>query len=309
MRFFQRKKKTNRSPVENLDDTTTAAKNNDIRHGLSSLSQPSGVVAREGIDERHDVNASSSLTNQNINNEVRDDSFRYSVASSESTEDVLDEMSNLSFSSETETPRLKTYLMEHLLGCVDFIEECTGTISNTTINNGAACTDVNVHNCPSLNNDTTKFAIMTEDGVVEMEPVEDETTEAKPAGIKSWEAITSIKTKRPAAKVVVTEPNKAKTLESGPGGSALLELKQAECTNDFLAGVSGAAATVPKSSYRTVAPKTNDDFVAVLAEVDKVIDSHVARLCGELFISGDDDLSLFPDMKVSPYDYDDMLFT
>jgi hypothetical protein len=306
MRFFQRKTKTNRVQVEHLNNSTTEAK---ITVRKDGRSQPSAAEPEVSIDKRND-NAFSPTTNEDINNEVRNDISVHSIiSSSESSDDALDEMSYRSFISESETPMLKTYVVEHLLGCVDFIEECAEAITNTTFNDGAGCHDLNLKSDRSLENDQTRFGIITDKAVVKAKPVEFETTETIPTGIKSQESINLTKIKRTSSESIATEPNKVKPTESALEGTAPLDLKQDECRHMFLARGSRTDETVPRSSYKTVAPKTNDDFVVALAEVDKIIDSHVARLCGKLCVSDNDDNSMLLDTKVSPNDYEDMLFT
>lgn len=300
MRFFPRKTKANGLPVKHLNNTTAEARNIVKRDGRN---QSSGAKPGEVTDKRHDANALSPPTDKDIHNEIRDDIFIHSIiTSSGSTEDVLDETSNVSFSSESETPRLKAYVVEHLLGCVDFIEECAGTISNATFNNGATCNGVNMQECQSLESDNIKFGILTQHVVEETKPAEVATT-------KAMTEITSPEGTKPITAEVVTDPNKSKPIEGATEGTALLASKQAEGTNDILARLSGADATVPRSSYNSVAPKTHDDFLAILAEVDKIIDIRVARICGELCVSGEDEVSIFSDPKVSPNDYEYMLFT
>ncbi|KAL7488932.1 hypothetical protein ACHAW6_015102 [Cyclotella cf. meneghiniana] len=306
MRFFQRKTRIHRSQVEHLNNNTTEGKNT-VRRDSRCL--PSGAEPKVSIDKRSDVRAFSPPMNEDINNEVRNDNSLHTIiSSSESSDGARDEMSYLSLLSESETPILKTYLVEHLLGCVDFIEECAEAITIKTFNNGAGCNDLNLHSDRSLENDQNKFEIMTETVVVKVKPVEFETTEAIPVGIKSQESIKLTKINPPASELIATMPNKVKPPESAPEGTALLDLKRDELRNNVLAGGSCSDETVPKSSYKTVAPKTSDDFVVSLADVDKIIDTHVARLCGKLCVSDDDDNSMFL-TKVSPNDYEHMLFT
>ncbi|KAL7517184.1 hypothetical protein ACHAWX_002127 [Stephanocyclus meneghinianus] len=306
MRFFQRKTKIHRSQVEHLNNNTTEGKCNVRR---DSRSQPSDAEPHLSIDKRSDVHAFSPPTNEDINNEVRNDiSVHTIISSSESSDGALDEMSYPSLISESETPMLKTYVVEHLLGCVDFIEECAEAITIKTFNNRAGCNDLNLHSDRSLEYDQNKIGIMTETVVVKVKPVEFETTEAISVGIKSQESIKLTKIKPPVSELIATMPNKVKPTERATEGTALLDLKQDELGNNVLAGGSCADETVPKSSYKTVAPKTSDDFVVSLAEVDKIIDTHVARLCGKLCVSDDDDNSMLV-TKVSANHYEDMLFT
>ena len=146
MRFFRRKSEVagksgsdgtislaSKPPSDSLSRTLSKSSRTS-KCSKSTKSTKNTLPIDEPVEE---INPQSvEVLPRTIEAEARDDIFFINsiTTSSGSTETEEDEMSNITFDAQgmtEKTSQFKQYLVDHLLGCVDFIEECAVNVKDT----------------------------------------------------------------------------------------------------------------------------------------------------------------------------------
>eukprot|EP00956_Cyclotella_meneghiniana_P044202 scaffold306851_cov79-Cyclotella_meneghiniana.AAC.1 len=167
------------------------------------------------------------------------------------------------------TNGLKQYVVDHLLGCVDFIEDCAVTMKDTPIKTSAI-------DIQEGENVELRTVISSVD-----KPLSCNQVLLDPAEIKTVES--SSKEERKLHKEIAD--------------NILVGQKVADSipTSDYM-------RIKPRSTLDTIALKTNHDFQIALSKIDAIIDSDIAQMCRDIDINAcaqqglcgcDDDLSQF----------------
>lgn len=291
------------------------------RSTKSSKSKKSTKTA-EAADDRQDMNN----VVPTLDTEVREEIFFINTitTSSGSTEEDEDEVSNISFDGNEfmeQTNTLKQYVIDHLLGCVDFIEECTLRMKDTQcrekVDEGATCV-------ASLESGSQTQTCMVQTDPVPPVRIQDkmfssateELENANPELINDrLQSTTTTKSEIQAAPTNSNRPERSTADASTAKVMSLNSNDLESAAHDVnMIPISDYEHVVPKSPYETIALKSNNDYFLAATNIDAIIDSHVAHLCeemcvcGELGMCGDDDISQFRESPLVSDNHENMLF-
>lgn len=222
---------------------------------------------------------------------------------------------------------LKQYVVDHLLGCVDFIEECaqgTAVKDTTKIEDEAACIDnemtmgvaesETVREEKSCNDHPLMYngSALFDSALQEIESKQSSRCQPEPI-FHTGQSFLAIPTLESEIQSKMIEPATVKSIGNVPIAPSPVRI-----TNDLVADSippSGYTNVVPKSPYETIALRSNNDFLLAATNIDAIIDSHVARMCEEMCVcgemglcGGDDDLSQFQELPPVSDDHENMLF-
>jgi hypothetical protein len=349
-KFFQRKSKSkakstaNSSLVPNNDGSnvslapskaSSAALSKSTSH-LSKLSKSSKSINSktshdqpvEPTDTRQDCTSNPTSQDESRCQDNNDDIFFIRTITTSSADTDEDEVSHLSFDHGTEQPDIvekttmvKQYVVDHLLGCVDFIEDCAVGIKD------------------GGNGGDTATANETVDGTVGKETKDMSRTTCmdvnSPASTaRELERKPTLANLECSQRILCADQSllfaSASQDDSVVVQATLSSERQIETSTAApLPSPSKYYQEIPKSKYLNIQRSTknaldssilssNKDYLLAMTNIDAIIDSQVARMCDEMCICGDhmllcggddvDELSQFQDLMPISEDCENMLF-
>ncbi|KAL7505877.1 hypothetical protein ACHAXN_003296 [Cyclotella atomus] len=342
MKFFNRKSKSKANLVPNdviSPAPSTTPSESPVKQALSKSSRRSkfsksskstnsthdNPVVELQADTRQDINVATTPTV--LQEETREeDIFFINTITTSSASDTDEEVSHLSFDEQVieKTTMLKQYVVDHLLGCVDLIEDCAENMKDTRRAGDGASTvnDYTVGNGESKKEENMDQYVSNQ--VISPSSLE---LESKRTTTDS-EALATPERTQPLLR---TDKSPFTVSQEEASTQAALG-KQIETTTPAIAPnfPTKDAQEIPTSKYTNIIPstpnpyddivlKTNKDYLLALTNIDAIIDSQVAHMVEEMCICGDvggmcggvddmDEFSQFQELPRVSDDCENMLF-
>ena len=178
-----------------------------------------------------------------------------------------------------QTNGLKRYVVDHLLGCVDFVEDCAVTVRDTK--NETSSIDIREKENVDLRKVTSSHDKLLSCNQTLLDTTAQEESMFDPAEVNTRESSSK-------------EDQKLR-LETANGIFVAQKDADSIPTSDYM-------RIKRRSTLETIALKTNHDFQIAVSKIDAIIDNDVAQMCKEInitacaeqgFCGGEDDLSQF----------------
>lgn len=178
-----------------------------------------------------------------------------------------------------QTNGLKRYVVDHLLGCVDFVEDCAVTVRDTK--NETSTIDIREKENVDLRKVTSSDDKLLSCNQALLDTTAQEESMFDPAEVNTRES----------------SSNEDQKLRLETASGIFVAQKDADSipTSDYM-------RIKRRSTLETIALKTNHDFQIAVSKIDAIIDNDVAQMCKEInitacaeqgFCGGEDDLSQF----------------